>query len=402
MLPQPLRPVAFSLAHLEGARGPVVTRGDSLLRRARQRLLLMLDPVKAAEAVAAAKVTPGVEYAELIPVQTLPEFGSLPQPAEEPRPPSQPGSQGIPPGVLGDWGPTYVKRPSVWANLEVDGIAVVDSGRYPHPNVSHVIQAPGFHTDDEVGHGTAVCSVLCGRAIKWLDFSPNSADTSRDLLDGLLPKAKVTCYNVFGWSNQFSRYIVKPGKYSLALNEIAQKGFRVVNLSIGAPNPIGSSITEKKDFETLETAGVLAVAGSGNHSKTANEADENLVKTINFPAAQPTVLPVGAITSSGKWWKLSNSTPPSSSNKTVDIAAPGYNILAAWLPPVKFSLWMYGTSFAAPYVTAAAAVYRNLISEDETPGEVRASLLNFVDALPQNSPGARGLDCSSLVPPEGE
>jgi len=78
------------------------------------------------------------------------------------------------------------------------------------------------------------------------------------------------------------------------------------------------------------------------------------------------VISVGALSYSKSradslWWRTCTSLPKESKRTSaLDVLAPGDVILSAYPmegpSKVKFSAWLSGTSMAAPFVTAAAAV----------------------------------------------
>jgi subtilisin family serine protease len=138
-----------------------------------------------------------------------------------------------------------------------------------------------------------------------------------------------------------------------------------VNLSIGGT---AHSPTEEFLFKRLIDSGCTVVAAMGNEFGEGNP--------VEFPAAYPNVIAVGATT------KTNRRAPFSNTGKHITIAAPGNNILSTLplLPSAtrdvdetKFAEWS-GTSMASPHVAAAAAL---VIARNPgfTPKQVRDRLV---------------------------
>jgi hypothetical protein len=153
-------------------------------------------------------------------------------------------------------------------------------------------------------------------------------------------------------------------------------GARVVNLSFGAVrDPKNRSLDSYSPIEAKAVAyavkkGAVVVAAVGN----SDEAYETPWPYASWPSALPHVIGVGALTRSGNVPDFSDNDP-----KFVDLAAPGVGIFSTF--PTKLTaaqpncpeqgytgcaLGEYqhpeGTSFAAPQVSAAAAVLFGLDS----------------------------------------
>ena len=155
-----------------------------------------------------------------------------------------------------------------------------------------------------------------------------------------------------------------------AIRWAADQGARVINLSFGGVrDPIAPSLDTYSKVEAQAVAyavkrGALVVAAVGN----ADEAYATPWEYASWPSALPHVLGVGALTKSGN-------VPEFSDRDTtfLDIAAPGVGIFSTFptnltnrLPDCPLQGYTdcatgdyrrpEGTSFAAPQVSAAAAV----------------------------------------------
>lgn len=169
-------------------------------------------------------------------------------------------------------------------------------------------------------HGTAVVSVLAGAV--------------GDRIEGLLPDARLRVADVFtGRDGDESA-----DAFSLirGLDEMATNQIRLVNLSLSGPdnatlaNVVAELVTER---------GMVLVAAVGNGGPD---------RTVAFPAAYPGVI---AVTATDRRGRIFGSAQR---GDAVDLAAPGVDLLLA--TSVSGAKEKTGTSFAAPFVTAAAAM----------------------------------------------
>ena len=123
---------------------------------------------------------------------------------------------------------------------------------------------------------------------------------------------------------------------------IQQPGTGVINLSVGFEGGAGSDLL-KLGIDSAFAAGWLVVAAAGNGGGSGSPP--------TYPADLPHVLTVGATDQNG------NVASFSSRSRSVDLAAPGVNVLAAvptWKDPSGFAS-LTGTSFSAPIVSGAAS-----------------------------------------------
>ncbi|WP_103257889.1 S8 family serine peptidase [Tabrizicola aquatica] len=167
-------------------------------------------------------------------------------------------------------------------------------------------------------HGTAVLSLLIG--------SPDSRSP------GLLPDAQVVAVDAFHTASGDERADV----YTLAagMDFLADRGVRVINMSLaGPPNSVLEAATA-----ALVARGVIIVAAVGNGGPKADPS---------YPAAYPGVIAVTAVDSADTVYRRAGRGPH------VDLAAPGVDVWTA--ASVSGARPKTGTSFAAPFVTAAAA-----------------------------------------------
>ncbi len=163
---------------------------------------------------------------------------------------------------------------------------------------------------------------------------------------------------------------------------IAQ-GARVINMSFGG---VGFTATEFDAIDRARTAGILVVAAAGNEDSNTDKA------VASYPAnyALDNIIAAGAsdvtdqMASFSTWGSF-----------TVDIAAPGVNILTTARGDDDVAATVSGTSFSAPITAGAAAlVGQYLIDNGNTTWnyqELKARLLAGADNAADNGDlGLRG------------
>jgi subtilisin family serine protease len=167
-------------------------------------------------------------------------------------------------------------------------------------------------------HGTAVLALLAG-----------VADSSTP---GFIPNAEFLVANVFyevGGEMQTD---------TLRLVEALErlKDAHIINMSLVGPR---DDLLRDRIADLSRHRGTIFIAAAGNGGETAPAA---------YPAAYPHVIAVAAVDSKGRGYRHGNR------GDYIDVAAPGVGIWTAW--PGRSEAMVTGTSFAAPFVTALAAV----------------------------------------------
>lgn len=210
--------------------------------------------------------------------------------------------------------------------------------------------APEGLAASDVQNGTAVAAILIGRAD---GRSP-----------GLVPNASVTAIDAFHKVGGDQRSDV----FSLidAMDRLAMAGVDVVNMSLSGPD---NSVLERTVGQ-LTDQGIVVVAVAGNEGPRADPV---------FPGAYAPVLTVTAVDRDGRVYRRAGQGPH------VDLAAPGVDVWTA--ASVRGARGKSGTSFAAPFVTAAAAI---LMAENDTMtvAEVTDILLASARDLGDSGPDA--------------
>lgn len=223
-------------------------------------------------------------------------------------------------------------------------VAVIDSGAATtHGNLNQI--RAGFDVInkrvdrstwnvDSIGHGSHCAGVIAATDPAWG-------------IRGFAPEAEVHVCKLFP-GGQISQLID-------ALEYCIEQQIDVVNMSLGGGAP---SEALERQIVRARQAGVACIAAAGNSSSA-----------VQYPAASPNVLAVGAIGKMGEF-------PPDSYHAEtvgpdvdlhgffsarfschgpqVDVCAPGVAVVSA-VPPNNFAAWD-GTSMATPHVTGLAAL----------------------------------------------
>lgn len=173
-------------------------------------------------------------------------------------------------------------------------------------------------------HGTAVAAILLGAA------------GSR--APGLLPDAEVFAVDVFfrgGPGGAVDDERTDAFSLVRGLDRVSAEPITTLNLSLAGPanDPLGSMVA------SIVASGIVVVASVGNDGPQAPPV---------YPAAYPGVIGVTAVDSGGRAFRRAGR------GEHVDLAAPGVEVWTA--ASISGAKTVTGTSFAAPFVTAAVAL----------------------------------------------
>ena len=298
------------------------------------------------KAVAAVRAVPGVEFAE--PAGARRSLDFVPN---DPLLPSQ-------------WYVSTIRAFDFWPEKPALGppvlVAVVDSGvDGTHPDLQgRILEAKTFvqgeATVDTIGHGTMVAGEIAAAIDNGVGIA------------GIAFPAQLLVAKVVDDEGEISL-----DAEARAIRWAVDRGARVVNLSLGGPrNPDN---TERDTYSALEQRaidyairkGAVVVAATGNCQELCP------YKYASYPAALAHVIGVSALAQSGE--------TPAFSNRDViynDLAAPGKGVVATFplalsdpaCDQLGYSVCALvedyrrgeGTSFAAPLVSAAAALVLSL------------------------------------------
>lgn len=245
-------------------------------------------------------------------------------------------------------------------------VAVIDSGvDRRHPQLAGQIGAGTDYLDpggdgrrDCAGHGTAVASIIA------------ATPRSRAPLRGLAPGCRILPVRVSEQQvvdGKESGRTVAAGQFAQSIRWAVDHGARVINLSVVLYE---DSSAVRGAIAYTVARDVVVVAAVGNLHDGGDPRP--------YPAAYPGVVGVGAIGPDG------TRSPFSQVGSYVDLVAPGGAVLTASVGQ-GFGQ-QDGTSYAAPFVSATAALLRQYRPE-LTAAQVVGRILATTDPAPA---GGRG------------
>ena len=175
-------------------------------------------------------------------------------------------------------------------------------------------------TPAPANHGTATAALLVAHAM------PSG-------LTGLLPSAQLYAANIF--RNRAGKQVDTTAEWiAFALDWLAGQGVSIVNMSLGGPRNLLVEVAVLR----LQERGIAVVAAAGNGGEHSPPV---------YPAAQPGVVAVTAV--DAKLDVYRNATR----GDYIAFSAPGVDIWTA--SPNRDGIYVSGTSYATPFVTAALA-----------------------------------------------
>jgi len=270
------------------------------------------------------------------------------------------------------WGLRAVGAKAAWERSTGKEIvvAVLDTGVAPHADLPGLLPGRSFTGDtnpDPNGHGTHVAGIIAAAMGNGLGIA------------GLAPAVRLLPVQVLDAEGSGDHADIAAG-----IIWATDSGADVINLSLGGEE---SSDALSAAVQYAIDKGVIVVAAAGNSGSGSNAP--------MYPAAYDPVLAVAAAGPDGTAAMFSNSGP------YVDLAAPGFAILST--VPDGYD-YLSGTSQAAPFVSAAAAL---LLAAGRAPAEVSALLTKSArDVLPAGRDpytGSGMLDAAAALgaPPTG-
>lgn len=237
-------------------------------------------------------------------------------------------------------------------------VGIVDTGiDVNHPEfagrIAFARSFVGGSVDDEIGHGTFVAGEIA------------AATGNAQGIAGIAFPAKLIVAKVVG-----ADQTIDPVVEAQAIRWEVDRGAKVINLSLGAVrDPVDPTLDTFSPIEASAIRyatkhGVLVVAAVGN----GDDSPSTPWPYADYPSALPHVLGVGAFGQDGNVPAFSNRDPA-----FVDVVAPGVGILSTFPRALTAEhpgcvdqgysdcashdyRGGAGTSFAAPQVTAAAAL----------------------------------------------
>ncbi len=211
-------------------------------------------------------------------------------------------------------------------------------------------------------HGTAVAAIIVG--------APDSSSS------GLLPAARLFAAAIFSLRDD-NRIIGTTDAIARSIDWLGQQGVRVVNLSLSGPGNQVMRLTVERAHES----GMVLVAAAGNEGPNAAPV---------FPAGYAPVVAVTAVDAALHPYSEANQ------GDYIDLAAPGVDVWSA--RGGQGGRYNSGTSFAAPFVSAAAALSLAQ-APDASPQAIRQSLRQSARDL--GTPGRDSTFGWGLLQPAG-
>ncbi len=246
-------------------------------------------------------------------------------------------------------------------------VAVVDSGvDRRHPQLANrvltgtdLLDPGGDGSEDCVGHGTGVASIIAAAPRDGIAFR------------GLAPDARILPVRVSEQQvvdGRGSGRTVGPDGFARAIRWAVDNGADVVNLSVVL---YADHSAVRAAIAHAVARDVVVVAAAGNLHGSGDPRP--------YPATYPGVLGVGAIGVDGARAAFSQT------GSYLDLVAPGTDVLIA--APGRGHQRAEGTSYAAPFVAATAALLRQYRPE-LTAEEVARRIVATTDPAPGGGYGA--------------
>ncbi|MFD0407141.1 type VII secretion-associated serine protease mycosin [Kitasatospora sp. NPDC127116] len=244
---------------------------------------------------------------------------------------------------------SFEAEAKVWPTSQGDGVivAVIDTGvNQDQPDLTGQVlpggDFSGGNTDGRVdsdGHGTGMASLIAGHG-----------HGSQEGIMGLAPKAKILPVKIKsggdGPDSQAtldSQPTPDPQQNDLAdaIRFAADHDAKVVNISLGGYSRYDSKLRKAVNYAVSKD--IVLVASAGNSGSGLG---------VEYPAAFPGVVAVGAVDSNGIVWE--RSTP----GVETTLTAPGVGIYRSALKSSTGYERRNGTSDSTAYVSATAALIR--------------------------------------------
>ncbi|MFF7993782.1 type VII secretion-associated serine protease mycosin [Kitasatospora xanthocidica] len=233
---------------------------------------------------------------------------------------------------------TFEAETKVWPVSQGEGVvvAVIDSGvNSEHQDLTGQVlpgaDFSGAQSDGRIdtnGHGTGMASLIAGHG--------HGAQAG---VMGLAPKVKILPVKVKTTDGGPEPQV---NDLAEAIRFAVDHGATVVNMSIGGLLRFDTQTRKAVEYAVSKDA--VLVASAGNSGSDLG---------INYPAAFPGVVAVGAVDSKGVVWDSSTPGPETT------LIAPGVDIYhASAKSPTSYAAGS-GTSDATAYVSATAALIRS-------------------------------------------
>jgi subtilisin len=177
---------------------------------------------------------------------------------------------------------------------------------------------------DDNSHGTHVAGII-------------AAEDNDVGVVGIAPQAYLYSVKVLAFDSTGSTSDIVSG-----LEWSVDNGMQVINMSLGSDD---DSISVSRAIDGTYNAGVLIIAAAGNSGNTIGSGD-----SIDYPSRYSSVVSVGATNINNKRASFSSTGP------SLELSAPGVDILSTLNGGRNKYGTLSGTSMASPHVTGVAAL----------------------------------------------
>ncbi|MGG0737702.1 S8 family peptidase [Niallia taxi] len=236
-----------------------------------------------------------------------------------------------------------IQAPALWGKSKGKGmkIAILDTGcDTTHPDLQERIIGGYNFTDDDNsnpdiytdynGHGTHVAGTI-------------AAVENANGVVGAAPESSLLIVKVLNGQGS--------GQYDWIANGIhyaIEQNVDIISMSLGGPDDVQALHDAVKRAVDNQ---ILVVCAAGNEGDGRDTTEE-----LGYPAAYNEVISVGSVDFTRSSSEFSNS------NREVDLAAPGENILSTYLNGQYARL--SGTSMAAPHVSGGLALIKAIAVQE--------------------------------------
>ncbi|MBF8982320.1 S8 family peptidase [Lutibacter sp. B2] len=251
------------------------------------------------------------------------------------------------------------------------GIAIVDTGVYPHNDLvkptnriiafKDIVNGKTSPYDDD-GHGTHVAGIAAGNGY------------SNPIYRGIAPEANIIGVKVLDENGSGSTSDILAGLQWVVDNK-DKYNIKIVNMSLGAP--ADTSYMEDPLAKAAASAvahGLTVIAAAGNSGPNA--------RTVTTPGISPKVITVGAVDDNKTYSyeddfvaDFSSRGPTPSGLVKPNIVAPGVDIISLSYKGSTKYVSHSGTSMASPMVAGSAALLLEK-EPDLTPSEISSKMTN--------------------------
>lgn len=231
-------------------------------------------------------------------------------------------------------------KDNIWVNTkEIPGNGIDDDGNGYIDDVYGVDLETGRDSGmDDNGHGTHVAGIIAAAnnhiGVVGLAYNVKLMPIKAGMASGFFNQSQITKGILYAYNN----------------------GADVINMSFGGS---ASTIAVQDALETAYTRCVL-VAAAGNDGAP----NEGLLARPTYPAALSYVMGVMSVDMRGVESGFTNYDVAAYNSVEYEVYAPGSQILST-IPGNRYATWS-GTSMAAPYVSAMAALLRSAYPDTNT------------------------------------